>query len=105
MSREDIFDKLLKTETYSLPTMEEWKPIAMQVCSKFDSDLAVELENEFLNITAARNSSLFPLVREVAEPNDNRSDATLLTEWLVESDEYMKVLKKYVYDCIEEERE
>lgn len=45
---------------------------------------------------------MFPLVREVAEPNDNRSDATLLTEWLVESDEYMKILKKYVYDCIEE---
>ena len=74
----------------------------MQICSKFDSDLAVELENEFLNIATARNSNLFPLVREVAEPNDNRPDATLLTEWLVESDEYMKILKKYVYDCIEE---
>lgn len=54
MSREDIFVKLLKTKTYNFPTMEEWKPIAMQIYSKFDSDLAVELENEFLNITTEK---------------------------------------------------
>ncbi len=97
-------EKLLKASNYSLPTMEEWEPIAEQVCSEYSEDLAVELENRFLNIVAEKNKALFPAARAAANTKDQQ-DADLLIEFFVESDKYMQILKAYVYDCMPEEEE